>query len=265
VMGVWPQILAMVERPEVRPEWTARPLLIGADEQPRAVAAYGDGWVVSTFHPETRFAEVYYLTEPGLAVKARFRVPWAVHPDHGACGAGNHLYLADRLSRRVYDLDLEESFRRGLAAVDGSFDTTLDAPVACAVIEDRDHPEMLISEYMNRYQTIVVDQKRAFAAGTAKGAIRRWYRNAGFSRGLTAWGGTAFEINSSLFQDVIYAVDLDRALAHKSLRAGIITTLAAPTWRCRDLGVRGDTLALVDGRRPLLYTTPLPAGLTSAP
>jgi phosphatidylglycerophosphate synthase len=265
VAGVWPQMLAMVERPALVPEWRSRELPIGAEEEPRAVASYGDGWLVSTFHPQTRFAHVYYLVEPGLTVRGEFRVPWAVHPDHGVCAEGNHLYLADRLSRRVYDLNLEDSFRRKLAAVDGSFDTTLDAPISCAMIDYQGARRMLISEYMNRYQTIVVDPGRALAAGTARGAVLRWYRNAGFSRGLTASGPTVLEMNSSLWRDVIYAVDLDRALGRKYLRAGIISTLAAPRWRCRNLALREATLALVDGRRPLLYTAPLPAELLPAP
>lgn len=263
-IGVYPQLVAMVEKAEHKPNWKRHEIrLHDDDEAPRSVAALEDGWLVSTYNADTHFSRFYYLAGNPPKPRGQFRVPWAMDKDHGSCADGNHLYIADRYSRSVYDVDIGESLNRGVAALDRSFDTTLDAPVGCALIQYRGMKHMLISEYMNRYKTIVVDHEKAFAAGTAEPFMIRWYRNAGFSRGLATEGGLALELNSSLWRDLIYVIDLETALDQRSLRAGIITTIASPGWRCRDLSIHGRTIALVDGKTPNLFISPLPKSYLS--
>jgi len=257
--GARPQIAAMIERAEHRPDWRIHELpLADDDEMPRAVTAFGDGWLVSTHNSDTHFARVYRLSGPDNNIKGQFSVPWAMSEDHGACSDGKRLYFADRLSRRVYEIDVEDSLARKLASLTGSFDTTLDAPLGCSIVDYQGRRLMLVNEYMHRYKTILVDYKKAMAAGTAKPHIVRWYRNAGFSRGLASEGQAAVEMNSSLWNDIIYVIDIDKSLAKKHIKDGIITTIAAPRWRCRDLSIKGNTLALVDGRRPWIYFSTLP-------
>jgi hypothetical protein len=94
--------------------------------------------------------------------------------------------------------------------------------------------------------------------GTAKGAIVAWYRNAGFSRGLACKGRMSLEMNSSLWKDLIYAVDTREAIKEEYLRSGILLKIASPKWRCRDLSISGNTIALVDGESHVLYTADLP-------
>jgi hypothetical protein len=181
-----------------------------------------------------------------------------MHEDHGAAAHKGRLYLADRLSRRVYDVDISASLDRKVAVLDASFDTTLQAPVGCDMIKVDGNLRMLISEYMHHYKTLAVDHRKALEEGTAKGAIVAWYRNAGFSRGLACKGRMSLEMNSSLWKDLIYAVDTREAIKEEYLRSGILLKIASPKWRCRDLSISGNTIALVDGESHVLYTADLP-------
>lgn len=254
-MGAYTQIRGMVEMADVRPDWRqskALPL-IEAAEEPRSIAPYHDGWLVSTYNPKTRFSRVYYLDEVSLSLRGTFRIPWALHHHHGACSSEDHLYIADRLSRAVFAIDVAKSLESGISVLDDSFDTTLDAPVACALVEIGGKRRMLISEYMHKYKTLVVDYEKAFTEGTAKKAILGWYRNAGFSRGLAAEGGRIFEVNSSIWRDLIYVVDIQSALNQKYIRSGLVLKIAAPDWHCRDIAIKGSTLALVDHENNRLF------------
>ncbi len=258
--GGYTQIVSMLEPAELRPQWERRddlPLL-SPEERPRSVASYREGWLISTHHPKTHFARIYYLDRSARKPRGNFRVPWAVHRDHGAAVHQGRLYLVDRLSRRVYDIDISASLERKVAVLDGSFDTTLQAPVGCDMLKVDGKLRMLISEYMHHYETLVVDYKKAFDEGTAEDAIVARYRNAGFSRGLACKGGLSLEMNSSLWKDLIYAVDTRKAIKDEYLRSGILLKIASPKWRCRDLSVSGHTIALVDGESHVLYTAELP-------
>lgn len=258
--GGYTQIISMLEPAELRPDWKERgelPLL-SDEEKPRSVTAYRDGWLVSTHHPKTHFAKVYFLDRSAKDLEGFFRVPWAVHQDHGAAAYNGRLYLADRLSKRVYDIDIEASLDRKVAVLDGSFDTTLQAPVGCGLIKVQGKTRMLISDYMHHYKTLAVNYQKALEQGTAKEAIVGWYRNAGFSRGLACKGRLSLEMNSSLWRDLIYAVDTRKAIREEYLRTSILLKIASPKWRCRDLSIRGTTIALVDGESHVLYTAQLP-------
>lgn len=267
-MAGYTQIVSMLERADHRPRWSLSPELPLLDprERPRAVAAYREGWLVSTYHPNTHFSRVYYLESPAgggeradeLRPAGSFRVPWALHPDHGLCVDEGRLFIADRLSRRVFDVLIEPSLARGTATLDRSFDSSLRAPVSCALVEVEGQKRMLISEYMNNYKTIMVDHEAAFELGSAEPALLGWYRNGGFSRGLAADRGAVLEINSSLWKDLIYLIDLNDALDNHYLRTGIQVKIASPRWRCRDLALKGERIALVDGKRPFLYLAELP-------
>ncbi|HUT52460.1 MAG TPA: CDP-alcohol phosphatidyltransferase family protein [bacterium] len=260
-IGAYTQVISMAERANVRPQWKESPLpFLEVKERPRALTAWKDGWLVTAYNPLNRFTRVYYL-DRGLALRGRFRVPWALHRDHGACAGDGRLYIADRFSRYVFEIDVDESLKSGIAALDQSFDTTLNAPVGCAIVESGGKRAMLVSEYMNLHQTILVDYKKAFESGTAQGAIMGWYRNGGFSRGIASDGHAAFEMNSSLWRDLIYAIDLDSALDDNYIRTGITAKIAAPRWNCRDLAVSNGVIALVDGETRKLYLSDLPPSL----
>jgi hypothetical protein len=259
-LGAFTQIRSMVEPSDLKPAWResgALPL-VEDNEIPRAVAAWEDGWLISTYNRKSRFSRIYWLDMASLKSRGTFQVPWAMHRDHGAFADRGRLYVADRLSGRVFDIDIKESLELGIAVFDGSFDTTLRAPVGCALAKINGEDVMLIPEYMNLYKTLVVDHELAFELGTARGATRGWYRNLGFSRGIATGRKRVLEINSSLWRDIIYVTDPQRALAEKYLRRGLIIKIAAPRWRCRDLAVSGDTIALVDGKRPILYFADMP-------
>ena len=53
----------MVEPANIHPEWkeSAELTFFEDDEQPRAVAQYKDGWLVSTYSPDTKFSRIYYF------------------------------------------------------------------------------------------------------------------------------------------------------------------------------------------------------------
>lgn len=259
ILGAYTQILGMTERANVRPDWKKSPRLplLDEDERPRAVASFKDGWLVTAYLPETGFSRVYHL-DRNFSLIGSFRVPFALHPKHGLCtDDDNHLYVADRLSRSVFDIDVSQSMGRGIAALDRSFDTTLRAPVACVLIEHQGARRMLVAEYMSLYKTILVDYEKAFRQGTAEDAMVGWYRNMGFSRGLASDGTRLYEINGSLWHDLIYVLDPETSLSEKYLRAGMIEKIGASRWHCRDIAVNGKTLALVDGKSPYLFLASL--------
>jgi phosphatidylglycerophosphate synthase len=261
-IGAYTQIVSLVERPDMRLGWVvSAPLpFLDQKERPRALTAWKDGWLVTAYSPMNRFTRVYYL-DRSLSLRGSFRVPWALHRDHGACAGDSRLYIADRQSRCVFEIEVDESLKSGIAALDRSFDTTLRAPVGCALVERDGKKAMLVSEYMNLYKTILVDYEQAFERGTASGSIMGWYRNGGFSRGLAFDRPYALEMNSSFHRDLIYIINLNAALDDNYLRTGILAKIAAPRFHCRDLAVSGNILALVDGETPKLYLAELPTGL----
>ncbi len=264
-LGAYTQIVAMVEFPDVKPKWEKSSDLyfLKENENPWAVAGYKDGWLVSAFDRELSFATIYHVRGPmqRLRLEGSFRIPFAMHRQHGAATLGDMLYITDRLSRSVFEIDVAHSLERKIAAINRSFDATLDAPVACEFVELNGTRRMLISEYMHLYKTIVVDYEKAFAKGDASDAVVAWYRNAGFSRGLATDGKRLFEINGSLGDDLIYVIDPERALGGKYIRAGIDEKIAAPRWRTRDIAIRGDVIAMVDGRSDVIWATSLEKAL----
>jgi len=256
-MGGFTQIRGMIESPDVKPEWKKNPLDFLQDkERPRSITDYHDGWLLSAHMAETGFS-TYYLLDSGFVKQGSFRVPWELHRQHGSCTDGDDLYVADRLSRRVYDINVEESLEQGLAVLERSFDTTLRQPVTCTLTEHEGETRMLVAEYMSLYRTVMVDHEKAFERGSAEDALIGWYRNMGFAHAMTTYGTRVFEMNSSLWKDLIYVIDPERALHHKYLRGGLIKKIAAPKWRCRGIAVKDGTLALVDGKTKAVFTISL--------
>lgn len=247
-LGAYTQIVGMIEGTDLEPSWqkSERLPLLEKAEQPRAVASFQEGILVSTYNPRNRFTRVYYFAWPSAALRGNFRLPWAIHRDHGLAVNNSRLYIADRLSRRVHDVDLPKSLARGIAVLDQSFDTTLRAPVACALVNLAGEQRMLISEYMNHYKTIMVDYEKAFAEGTAQKAVLGWYRNAGFSLGLAGEEARVLELNSSLGPDIIYDLNLTAVLGDKYLRTGIRKKIRAPCWHCAGITLRHGDLILAD-------------------
>ncbi len=258
--GAFTQIRGMLESTDIEPAWkTSRPIaLVNEKERPRALAAFQEGWMLLTRIPGTEASRVYLL-DSALSVKHSFRLPWALHQDHGACTDNqNNLYIADRLSRRVFEVDIGTSMKRGVAALTRSFDTTLRAPVACVLAEVQGTRRMLVAEYMRHYKTLVVDYDKAFEEGSAEEAIVGWYRNMGFSRGLAADDTRVFEMNSSLWRDIIYVSRLDQALDNKYIRSGMETRIEPPCWHCRDMAIMKNTIAVLDPKKPRIFQAELP-------
>ncbi len=266
-LGAYTQINGMVEMADVTPAWEkVGPLpLLDDSEEPRSVAAYKDGWLLSSHISETGLSRVYHL-DRSFNLLETFRVPWALDKQHGAAtDDDNRLFIADRHSRRVFDINIAVSIERGIAALERSFDTTLRAPSACVLVKRNGQSRMLVTEYMAHYKTLLIDHEKAFREGTAENAIAGWYRNMGFSRGIASDGRRIYELNSSLWKDIIYAADLETALAERYLSRAAVKEFEASRWHCRDIAVNGNTLVLVDPGSKDLFAAPLPAGFIRKP
>jgi len=259
VLGAYNQMLGMIERADASPNWVASRDIsfINPGEKLRAIGSYKDGWIITTYIPETRFSRAYTLDGSFIPI-GTFRIPWALHRQHGICTDDeNNLYIADRLSSRVFAIDIKNSLEKDIVALEHSFDTTLRTPVACVLAEINGTRRMLVAEYMSHYKTLVVDYEKAFKEGTAENAIVGWYRNMAFSRGLAYDGENIYEINGSLWPDIIYRIDPGPAIAERYLRNGIKLRIEAPRWHCRDIAINSGVLAMVDGESPRVFYTPL--------
>ena len=113
---------------------------------------------------------------------------------------------------------------------------------------------MLISEYMHKYKTILVDYEKAFAVGTAKDSIVQWYRNARFARGLAYDGNYIYEINGSIGKDIIYVLDSKGVITKRYFKRSQIAKISSPAWRTRDIGYGNGIMAMVDGDEKVIYT-----------
>lgn len=255
--GAYTQTMALLERADTRPEWQSVELEVLKGEELSALAAAGEGWLVSTYNPQNRFSRVISL-DRNFRQQGAFRLPWALHHDHGLCADGDKLYIADRLSRRVFELDLPESRRRGIGVLDASFDTTLTAPVACALIELDGHRRLLVAEFMNDYKTLAIDYQRAFTAGSAEGAVVGWYRNSGFVHGLAAAEGRTYELHGSFGEDIVYEFQTRDAFAHHWIRSAIARRIACPPWKACGLALGPRRLAVVDKASNELYYADVP-------
>jgi phosphatidylglycerophosphate synthase len=277
--GAYTQMMALLESADVEPEWTRVELTFkDHDERPAAVAAYNHGWLVSTYNPTDGFSRVYRLDDQ-FRDTGSFRVPFAIHRQHGMCladdsapagpaAAGDtvrprppdstELFIADRLSRRVYQLDLDASMKRGVGVLDASFDTTLTAPVGCALAKLDGQNVMLVSEYLHNYWTVAVDYPTAFKTGTADGHVVGWYRNSGLNHGLVASGNRIFELHGALGEDIIYELDLPRAFATKYIRDAMVRRISVTPWHARGLALGNGRLAVVDEDKDELYWATAP-------
>lgn len=256
--GAYTQMLALLGRPDTRPEWTKVELSVkDSDERPAAVAALSDGWLVSTYNAKDGFSRVYRLDE-NFKETGSFRVPFAIHQQHGMCLDPDDLFITDRLTRRVYQLDLDASLARGIGVLDASFDTTLTAPVGCAVAELDGKTVMLVSEYLHNYWTVAIDYPAAFKDGTAKRHTLGWYRNSGLNHGLVARENRVYELHGSFGEDIIYEVDLPAAFANKYIRDAMLRRIECTPWHARGLALGQDRLVVVDRDENELYWARMP-------
>ncbi len=256
--GAYTYLATMLEWPDAEPEWLPIETLPLADrhEQAQGVTAYGDGFFISTLDSRTRFSRVYYVKGPMLRNAGHFTIPWEMSSNHGMCASDDQLFFVNRLSHRVLSIDPEASLEKGVAVALAGFDTTLDAPVSCTLAEVDGQTRMLVTEYMHTHRTLAIDYKKALVAGSADGYVVAWYRNGGFAHGMSGSGNTVYEVNGSLWGDIIYQIDLPRTLGNKYLRSGIIQSIQAPGWYCNGIAVSGKTMIALDKRMP--YRTTLP-------
>ena len=172
-----------------------------------------------------------------MKIESYFDMPKeAVHTSGLACDK-NKIWAVDYKSDKVYQINLNKSFRRKKAVIENEFETKLKGTSACCIIIWKKKKCLVISDFMNSKKTIFVDVTKLIKNKNIQNAIVFSYQNQGFSQGLEYINGFLYESENKLFNNVINKLDISLLEKTKKSSDSTIMRLSAPKNKSMILGV----------------------------
>lgn len=204
-------------------------------------------------------SRVYKINPKTMEIEAYFDMPpEAVHTS-GLSWDGMYAWAVDYKANRAYKIDIEASFKAQKCTCLGSFSTSLKGTSACCFISYKEKTVLVISDFMHSRKVIAVDQEQCIRDGTTLGNVLAYYRNQGFSQGLTSDGTYLYESENKKPVSVINKIDIEKAFNTHSLAKAIIAQFKTPAPGIEDLAYDGQCFWSSDETTFMFYRTNLKA------
>lgn len=179
---------------------------------PQGLTVVGSNLIISNHHLDQK-SWIYELNLSTGETNRSFTMPAEISHVGGLCWDGESLYAADYKTNKLYQIDYDISFSSGIALIINAFDTTLQGTSACGIILDREIPLIIISDFKNTSETLIIDLNEALKSGTAENCILYRYKNESFSQGLSYWNGYIFEVENKVHKSIVNVYDFEEIYA----------------------------------------------------
>jgi len=155
--------------------------------------------VLLSVHDKDKASYIYKIDIDKKKSHILFKMPkYATHTS-GLCFNNGNLIATDYNSKKIYDIDLQESIKAKEAVINYSFNSGLKGLSACDFIKRNNKNILIVSDFRNTKETFLIDYDKLNETGLFEKSILRRYKNNGFSQGVLVSNGKIYESGNSWF------------------------------------------------------------------
>ena len=188
---------------------------------PQGMTLVGTDLVFSDHRRDTG-SRLFRYRRDTLELVAAAEMPVEATHTGGLAWDGASLWAADFNANRLYRLDLERTFRTGIASVIASYSTGLHGTSALTALRVAGTDYLAISDYgwlpSSRTYIVRVDRIGERMTRPLVELADVSYENGGFAQGLAWDGAFLYEAVNGLPKDSIWIVDVADALVRRDAR-----------------------------------------------
>lgn len=225
--------------------------------RPQGMTAVGADLVCSN-HRHDKGSRLFRYRRDSMELLAEAEMPPEATHTGGLAWDGTHLWATDYNANRIYELDLERTFERGVAVVLSSHPTGLRGTSAITAVTVDGLQYLAVSDFspLRPTRTFLVRRDRVgeLDSKPIHEVARVAYDNRGWSQGLAWDGAFLYEAVNGVARDHIWVIDIAAALRIGSERlVRHVAKLPAPGTGVEDLVADGDSIWISDERSFRVY------------
>jgi hypothetical protein len=202
-------------------------------------------------------ARVYEIDTAGMSVQRHFDMPGKAVHTSGLEWDGTWLWAVDYKSRKVYQIDAEQSLSLGRCVVVRSIDAPLRGPSACCVAGKGDSMKLLISDFLYSTRVLSMDipvQGHPFR----QAGFHTAFHNNRFSQGLVCCDSVVYESENALFGSILFSRPFSISGGNLEFHKDRVTRWRLPLKGIEDLAFDGRYLWTSDEKTCRFYRIPVP-------